>query len=308
MTIEWQYHDTDIMQEDEKSLINSNQFDNQLVYMASTLARQLKFSENQEKLFAMAVSQIDFFDTKKELCVDLYVRDVQQKLNLAPDEGFYTELRKRYSEIMDKSKVKFNLGNEYNDILEGRLIRSVRTVNKRGAIRVRFDDEFIPALKFCKVAYTRIPLDDTLSYKSAYASILQRYLTTIYRTGEHDPRVQTFDFTTKQLKDIFGLEKDDYCYKTGKTIGKFQRTRFEQQTLQVACDEINEKSQVMKVEWKKEKPRGVIVYRISCVIATKIKKEPKPYEMNQAEYEERFASDNGALPGQIGFYNWLEEE
>lgn len=280
--IEWEYHDFKDVNSEKKEVIQGNQFNNQLVYMASALARQLRFSEKEEKLFAMAVSQLDFFSNNGSLCVDLRVADMQEKLGTSSGSD-YSDFRDQLSRLMDKSKVRVSLGNEDNDTLDGRLIRSVRTVNKRGAIRVRFDDEFIPALQYCKVAYTRIPLDDTLAYKSRYAIILQRYLTTMYRTSENDPLIQNFNFTTKQLKDMFGLDKDDYCYKSGVSKGKFQRTRFEQQTLQLACDEINEKSQVMRAEWKKDKSRGIIYYRISCIIATKVKKNPPVVETEVAE-------------------------
>lgn len=272
--IEWEYHNFNKLESEKDELVQKNQFNNQLVYMASSLARQLKFSENEEKLFAMAVSQLDFFSNDEDFCVDLMVKDMQEKFETSSASD-YSDFRDQLSRLMDKSKVRFYLGNEENDILEGRLIRSVRTINKRGAIRVRFDDEFIPALHYCKVAYTRIPLDDTLAYKSRYAIILQRYLTTLYRTGKENSLVQTFEFSTKQLKDMFGLEKDDYCKKDGK----FDRYNFEKKTLNLACDEINEKSQVMQVEWKKEKNKGILYYYLSCKIATKIKRIPKPIDI-----------------------------
>lgn len=203
---------------------------------------------------------------------------MQEKLGTSSDSD-YSDFRDQLSRLMDKSKVRVIIGNEENDTLDGRLIRLVRTINKRGSIRVRFDDEFIPALQYCKVAYTRIPLDDTLAYKSRYAIILQRYMTTMYRTSENDSLIQTFDFSTKQLKDMFGLSVDDYCKKDGK----FDRYNFEKKTLQVACDEINEKSQVMRVEWRKAEKKRPIVYLISCTIATKIKRNPPFVETEVAE-------------------------
>ena len=53
-------------------------------------------------------------------------------------------------------------------------------------------------------------------------------------------------YTTKQLKEIFGLSKDDYCKKDGK----FNRTEFEKKTIEVAIKEINQNTR-MKVEYKK---------------------------------------------------------
>ncbi len=47
----------------------------------------------------------------------------------------------------------------------------------------------------------------------------------------------------------------------------------------------------MCIEWEKERVRGVIYYRISCAIATKIKKRPAPVKNNWEEQE----SDTGEL-------------
>ena len=55
-------------------------------------------------------------------------------------------------------------------------------------------------------------------------------------------------YTTKQLKEMFGLSKDDYCKKDGK----FNRTEFEKKTIEVAIKEINQNTR-MKVEYKKNK-------------------------------------------------------
>lgn len=47
---------------------------------------------------------------------------------------------------------------------------------------------------------------------------------------------------------MFGLSKDDYCYKSGK----FDRPNFEKYTIEVAIKEINQNTR-MKVEYKKIK-------------------------------------------------------
>lgn len=47
---------------------------------------------------------------------------------------------------------------------------------------------------------------------------------------------------------MFGLSKDDYCYKSGK----FDRPNFEKYTIEVAIKEINQNTR-MKVEYKKNK-------------------------------------------------------
>lgn len=269
--MEYIFEDFELFENEKKPLDKGNQFNDKLVYINSTLARQLHFSENEEKLFAMAISQLDFYDKNCNFSVEIRVKDVKEKLGLAEDNSLYTDLRKQYRSLKKKTTVDFDLGNEEHDWIIGDLIRTVRSNKRKGSIIVTFEEELKPALQYCKIAFTRIPLDDTLSYKSRYAIILQRYLTSLYRTGKENAQIQWFDFTTEQLKTIFGLTKDDYVKKDGK----FDRWNFEKKTLQIACDEINSKSACMRiVEWEKERARGVIYYRIAVMIATKIKKEP----------------------------------
>lgn len=272
--MEFVFEDFSFLENEKKALNKANPFDNQLVRMGSTLARQLHFSENEEKLFALAISQVDFFAENEYISVEIRVKDIQKKLNLAEDGAFYTNLRKQYRSLAKKSYVEFNLGNEDNDFCDGFLLTSIRSNKRKGSLTIDFNSRFKKSLQYCKLAYTRVPLDDTLAYISKFAIILQRYLTSIYRVGKGYAQIQTFDFTTKQLKEIFGLAESDYCYKTGKNKGKFKRTEFESRTLATACNEINLKSACMRVEWIKERSRGVIYYRISCMIATKIKDDP----------------------------------
>lgn len=277
--MEFEFDDFKVLEKKKKPLNIGNQFDDKLIYLNSTLARQLHFSAKEEKLFGLAISQLDFYEGDADFSVVIRVKDVQEKLNLAPDESFYTGLRQNYRSLMKKTVVDFDLGNEDRDWIVGNLISTVHSNKRKGSLTVKFNKELKPALQFCKIAFCKIPLDDTLSYDSQYAIILQRYLTSLYRSAKSGaPMLQTFDFTTKQLKEVFGLGEQDYCYKKGKNVGKFDRPSFEKKTLQKACDEINQKSQCMRIEWEKERARGIIYYRISCVIATKIKKVPAPID------------------------------
>lgn len=267
-----EYLENENMQEPDKK--PSNQFDNQLVYMNNALAKQLKFENiEQEQLFALALSQLDFYATESDdFKVVLVVKDIQEKLRLAPAEAFYSEIRERYKRLMKRTEVDFDLGD--NDWIIGNLIRYVRKNERKGTITVAFEKEFKNALKFCKAQYMKIPLDEIVEYGSQYPLKLQRHLTMMYKVGKEYARVQNFIFSTKQLKELFGLSETDYCYKTGKNKGKFKRPLFEEKTIKRAVDEINEKSQVMAVDWKKERWRGDIYYRFYVSIATKIKRTP----------------------------------
>lgn len=265
-----EYLENENMQEPDKK--PSNQFDNQLVYMNNALAKHLKFENiQQEQLFAMALSQLDFYateDTDFEIIIG--VKDVREKLGLAPDEDFYSELRDRYKRVRKHTEVEFELENEDHDWIIGNLISSVRSNKGKGTITVSFEKKFKKALQFCKAQYMKIPLDEIVEYGSQYPLKLQRHLTMMYKVGKEYARVQNFIFSTKQLKELFGLSETDYCKKDGH----FDRYNFEKKTIKRAVDEINEKSQVMAIEWKKERIKGNIYYRFYVTIATKIKRTP----------------------------------
>lgn len=60
-------------------------------------------------------------------------------------------------------------------------------------------------------------------------------------------------FTTKELKTLFGLSKDDYVKKDGH----FNRTTFENRTIDVAIKDINEKSKcIQNLRYEKRKKNG----------------------------------------------------
>ena len=163
-----EYLENENMQEIDKK--PSNQFDNQLVYMNNVLAKQLRFETiQQEQLFAMALSQLDFYATEStDFEVIIGVKDEQEKLGLAPDEDFYSELRKRYKKVMRRTEVEFDLGNEDHDWIIGNLISSVRSNKRKGTLIVEFNGKFKKALQFCKVQYMKIPLDEIVEYGSQY--------------------------------------------------------------------------------------------------------------------------------------------
>ena len=67
-------------------------------------------------------------------------------------------------------------------------------------------------------------------------------------------------FSTTQLKEFFGLKKDDYV-----SGGKFKRTDFENKTINVAIKEINEKSKCIKNLTYRKEYNG---RRVKCYVFT----------------------------------------
>ena len=72
------FDDFDELESKKKPMNKGNQFDNQLIRMGSALAKQLHFSDSEEKLFALAISQVDFFAQNEQISVEIRVKDVQE--------------------------------------------------------------------------------------------------------------------------------------------------------------------------------------------------------------------------------------
>ena len=70
---------------------------------------------------------------------------------------------------------------------------------------------FMPVIKDVSNNYVQLLLDDTIMFQSKFSMTLYQNLLSLKNEEEHlGETVRTADFTTKQLKDIFGLEKEDY--------------------------------------------------------------------------------------------------
>lgn len=111
-------------------------------------------------------------------------------------------------------------------------------------ITFRFEifNKFLPYFQNLASNYTIIQLENTKKFKSRFSYNLYINLLSWRTVNKEGFRF----YTTKQLKELFGLEKEDYV----KPSGKFNRTVFEQRTIEVAIKEINELTN-MKLEWKK---------------------------------------------------------
>lgn len=65
------------------------------------------------------------------------------------------------------------------------------------------------------------------------------------------------DYSTRQLKMMFGLSKDDYVKKDGH----FNRTTFENRTIDIAVKDINEKSKcIQNLRYEKVKKGNRVQY------------------------------------------------
>ena len=103
--------------------------------------------------------------------------------------------------------------------------------------------DFLPYFQLLHERYTIIELEYTKQFKSRFSYIL--YMNLLSWCDSKDTEYYHF-YTTKQLKDMFGLEKTDYVDK----YGKFKRTLFEKYTIIKAVEEIHQHT-TMRIEFKK---------------------------------------------------------
>ena len=94
--------------------------------------------------------------------------------------------------------------------------------------------------------------DDILKFQCKHTTPMYQFLRSL---NKHPQFSNYYDFTTKELKELFGLTLEDY---TNKKTGVFKRHEFEKKTINNAIDEINEKATLIK--------------NVKC---TKIKRGPK---------------------------------
>jgi len=107
-------------------------------------------------------------------------------------------------------------------------------------------NDFLPYFQMLSRNYTIIELEQAKRFKSRFSYTL--YMNLLSWVNNDDLNESYRFYTTKQLKEMFGLSKEDYCKKDGK----FNRTEFEKKTIEVAIKEINQNTR-MKVGYKKNK-------------------------------------------------------
>lgn len=229
-----------------------NQFDDRFVAMANSLARrQVKWSVFEQKLFFLTISQLQFTMANNPTKVILKKKDIFEKLGLNPDNTPGGYLRSQFKMMMLKSYVEWEDEEDPEEIWEdGYLVINVKATKKE--IFVTLNENYLPLLEGLCTNYTMMLLDDLVVFSSGHTLALYQQLRRMYDTRY---LWNEKDFTTKQLKELFGLSKDDYMRKDGK----FDRYNFEKYCVQVAVDEINEKAKMLGgLTWRKTKKDGLV--------------------------------------------------
>lgn len=217
-----------------------NDLHNQIIAMDNELAKQAtNFTIEEQRLFYITLASIK--PNQKSSIIEIDKKAVLDMLGFN-SQNQYSRLRPMFTKMIKKSLILSGDDEVWND---GFLFYKCRTTKKK--IYIYVDDEYIPLLIKLQPGFTRLLSDDAISFKSKFSMILYQQLMRLNNKGDYG-----VGFTTKELKMIFGLSKDDYVTK-----GHFDRSAFERRTINVAVKDINKKSKcIQNLRYEKRKKNG----------------------------------------------------
>lgn len=227
-------------QKNETYQFPDNDLHNQIIAMDNELAKQAtNFTIEEQRLFYITLASIK--PNQKSSIIEIDKKAVLDMLGFN-SQNQYSRLRPMFTKMIKKSLILSGDDEVWND---GFLFYKCRTTKKK--IYIYVDDEYIPLLIKLQPGFTRLLSDDAISFKSKFSMILYQQLMRLNNKGDYG-----VGFTTKELKMIFGLSKDDYVTK-----GHFDRSAFERRTINVAVKDINEKSKcIQNLRYEKRKKNG----------------------------------------------------
>ena len=190
------------------------------------------FSLVEFKIFVLILSNLQLQEEKNSLCI----------LNMKSIYSIFKE--NSISNFNNQSYIKNTLinlvkngilsrGDIRNKVVIAPLISSI--VFNENKCFINISEYWFKELLLLSNYFSTIELLHFLKFNSSHS--LELYFNTKYFLGSQDEC--DIELTTKELKDIFGLDKDMFVYK-----GHFLRTTFENRCLNVALVEINQKTDV----------------------------------------------------------------
>lgn len=229
-------------QKNETFQFPDNGLHNQIIAMDNELAKQAtNFTIEEQRLFYITLASIK--PNQKSSIIEIDKKAVLDMLGFN-SQNQYSRLRPMFTKMIKKSLILSGDDEIWND---GFLFYKCRTTKKK--IYIYVDDEYIPLLIKLQPGFTRLLSDDAISFNSKFSMILYQQLMRLNNKGDYG-----VGFTTKELKTIFGLSKEDYV-----SGGRFDRYNFERKTINVAIKDINEKSKcIQNLRYEKRKRNGRI--------------------------------------------------
>lgn len=279
------YDDYEQLRSDEKE--EKNSLENKLVAISNSLAKsQIEWTITEKKLFVMVLTKLVWKDTINEKEIELDKKEIMEVLGTpTAEKNTSLWLRKQFKSMVRKSMISWTDPNDSEIYEDGMLFTLARST--RGKMYVTINEVYKPHLEMLINNYTFFLADDVYGFKSSFAYDLFKVLNMLYdkRTWKNKR-----DFSTKQLKELFGLSKDDYMRPKEK--GGFDRYNFEKYCVKRAVDEINNGEMVQIWNWGKTKKGGhVMGYFFEYSVKTK---------------RERPVTDND-IDGQIDLFDVIGE-
>ena len=218
------------------------------------ISKPTKWDNVLQKLFyiTLASANIDYGIsnkyTKEGNVIAIKKADVFSLLKVPKeDHNRHTRYRYLFDKMRRLSEFHFGSDEEFED---GFLFYKTRS--DRNFWYAYVDPDYMAIVKHIGQTYTKLLLDDVVAFESRFSMSLYQNLMQRRHTGR-------WGFTTRQLKEIFGLSEADYV---NKNSGKFKRTEFETRTIVKAVEEINSHSKTLHIDrwYKKYNGHSVIGY------------------------------------------------
>lgn len=230
---------------------DSNTLNNQVITMSNTLAKKsTRFSVTQQKLFYVSIASLrNGLNENDE--VEINKQELFNFLGIENETGRYTRIKKELDKLRDNSKIEFDTEDGF---VSGSVIRRVRL--SKNTFYIMFDSYYLPLVYELRDKFVRFLNDDLIGLKSKYSMMLyQNLMKDKWKMSNID--FMGIDYSTKQLKDMFGLPMEAYM----ATSGNFNRTLFEKKTINKAVEELNNKCKCIKnLKYEKVKKNGRVQY------------------------------------------------
>ena len=220
--------------------IECNSLENQMVAMGKALMRAKKqMTLEERKLLIMALTKIKWSKKENPMEVVLSKIEVAEVLNWKYDASERSRyIRKLAANLMRHSLIQID-GTDKDEWDDGFLVPRFRST--KGDVHIFFAEQFRPLLENLTKDkdFVTIWANDIYGFNSIYAYLLFEELRLHCDTSKTNWRT----YSTKQLKDLFGIPKDGkgsymhYDKAKGKDV--FDRSNFEKKVLDVAIEEIN---------------------------------------------------------------------
>lgn len=202
----------------------------------SLMQTQIDWSPEDKKLFVMCLTKIKWSESGNSNVVVLDKKEIIESLSLnigADQRSKY--VRNAFKRLMAGSMVHWTDPKDKERWTESYLITEV--TSKRGVIEVTINKKYMPHLEDLAKgvsSYITMWSSDIYSFRSRFSFALFEELRLHYDSRKHNNYRR---YTTRQLKELFGLDKEDYM--RSKEMGGFNRSAFERRVLDVAVQEIN---------------------------------------------------------------------